>query len=283
MPDITDALLELHSQSRRAFIDRLGLAQERHPNIQYTLPPGFLDYGNPWVLSGDWMLVGDIHAPTCRYDLAAMVAEIAKKHLKRPRRLLIGGDLLNMDTFSTYDVIVEPPTWAQERDAARALLSDWFGVFDEIRAIPGNHERRLQRYTAGAFETADLMSLIISNPDKLRMNHYGWCWIDTAAGRWRVTHPKSYSVNQLMVAEAIAHKYECHVISFHEHHLGIGWDRYKHFCIVNGGSLADFDRIPYLALDDKRTAAHAIGFVMLKNGVPHIFGEPPMTDWSEWL
>lgn len=241
-----------------------------------------IDLGQPFTLTGDWMIIGDVHVPTTRYGFADLVNRVAEKHLKKPRRLLIAGDLFNMDSYSSYEAICQQPSWSDEQRTARALFAKWFEVFGEIRLLLGNHERRLQKWLAGNLSEEDMAGLIYANPKRFRMSNYGWCTVTSGGVEWRVTHPKNYSVNQLNVAETVAWKHQTNVISFHEHHLGIGWDRFKRFVIVNGGSLIDSSKVPYKVFDDNKSPEFTAGFVMLKNGTPYLFGEPPFTDWSAW-
>lgn len=237
-----------------------------------------VDIDEAWRLKGDWIIVGDVHLPFVDWGFAGLVSEVADRH--GITNLLIGGDFMDMANFSYYAQVIEPPTWAQERDAARGLLTLWRKQFKQVRWILGNHERRLQKFAAGAFDEDDLAALIISNPDWLRMSVRSHCIIDTPYGEWRVTHPKNYSINRLTTADTLAQKYQQHIISFHEHHLAKAWDRYGNYCIVNGGCLCDPTKMAYVALDDSKHAVYALGFVMLKGGVAHLYGEAPFTDWS---
>lgn len=229
--------------------------------------------GKPWALSGDWLIIGDVHVPCTDWHLAGLVAEVAKKH--KIKRLLIAGDLFNMDSFSAYDQVIEPPTWAQEREAAKVLLGKYLEWFGEIKILMGNHERRLQRYTAGAFDTGDILSLITTN-ERVQLSPYGYCMIDD----WRVTHPKNYRQIPLSQANDLSTLHECHIISFHEHHCGKSWSKSGRHVIVNGGSLADETRLAYMVLDDRPTPRSKRGFVKLQNGVAELYGPPPFTDWS---
>jgi len=255
---------------------------EKDPPI-YELPEHILHMGKPWLLQGDYMVVGDIHSPTTNWEFASLVAKIAVKYLKKPRKLIIAGDLFNADAFSFYTPVMEMPSWAQERDATRALITEWMKTFEEIRLIVGNHERRLQRFTAGAFDTADILSLIVSNPDRVKMSAFSFCVITTPGGEWRVTHPGRYRQNPLSVAGDIALIRKQNVIAFHEHHIGMTMDKSGNYVVVNGGSLANPNLIPYMALIDDTKPSSKTGFVMLKNGAPYIFGPAPLTDWSHWL
>lgn len=238
----------------------------------------------PWTdLQGDWMIVGDVHAPLTDYGFASLVSEVAKLHLQAPRRLLIAGDFFNMDAFSKYAAIIQQPTWAHEREAAKALLVSWLETFDEIRVTLGNHDRRLQKYTAGAFDTDDILALVYSNPERVKMSVYGWAEINSGGYLWRVTHPTNYSVRRLNVADELAVKYGRNVISFHEHHLGKSVSRYGGHIIVNGGCLIDPKKVPYAVLDDNKSPDWVQGFVLLKNGVPELYGDWPFTDWEKVL
>jgi len=239
--------------------------------------------GTPWRLEGDWMIIGDVHVPYTDYEFSQLVALVARKNMSKPRRLLIAGDFFNMDTFSNYIHLVNIPTWKEERDAAKTLLHEWLETFDEIRMLMGNHDRRLQKFVNGEFDETDILSLVISNPDMVKMSGYGYCTIDTPGGVYRVTHPKNYSINQLVVADQLALKFGQHIISFHEHHLSAGYDRYKRYMVVNGGCLVDPDKLAYVKLDDSKSAGMAAGFVMLRNGAPQLFGKSPFTDWQHWL
>ena len=238
--------------------------------------------GQPLALQGDYMLVGDPHAPFIDYQWAERVAAVATKRLKAPRRLIVGGDFVNGDKWSSYPHIIEPPTWANERDALRGLVDYWLSTFAEITFLMGNHDRRLQKFTGGAFDDTDIIGMINSNRERVNSSNFGWCTIESGGEVYRVTHPKNYSVNQLVVASDLALKYNQHIISFHEHHLSLGWDRYKRHVIVNGGCLADFSKFAYVNLDDSKAAGMANGFVMVKVGAPYLFGPAPMTDWSEY-
>jgi hypothetical protein len=86
-----------------------------------------------------------------------------------------------------------------------------------------------------------------------------------------------------VVASDLAQKYQQHIIGFHEHHLGMGWDRYKRYVVISGGCLVDVSKLAYVNLDDNRAAGMINGFVMLRNGTPYLFGPEPFTDWDRWL
>jgi hypothetical protein len=71
-------------------------------------------------------------------------------------------------------------------------------------------------------------------------------------------------------------------MSFHEHHVGIGFDRYGRHCIVNGGCIVDDQKLAYVSLDDSKSATMSKGFCTLIGGVPTLYAQEPITDWSQY-
>lgn len=234
--------------------------------------------GDPLTLFGDWMVIGDIHVPTCDYEFAALPAAVAKKH--KVKNLLVAGDLYNMDHFSVYPKRIDHASWHQERQAAMHLMAEWTRQFDRVVLLMGNHERRLEKVAEGAFDDSDIFAGLLGS-GKVETSDYGWCVIETPTGKWRATHPRNYSVNQLSVADTLAQKYQQHIIGHHEHHLAIGWDRFKNYIVINNGGLFDVGKMAYVILDDSKSAGMAKGFTMLKDGYPTLFGETPFTNWEK--
>lgn len=237
--------------------------------------------GTPLDLRGVFMVIGDIHVPTVDYEFACLVSRVAEKH--GIKRLVIGGDVFNMDAFSSYDTVVAVPSWAQERDAARLLFKQWTQDFERIYIIMGNHDRRMQKWAAGNIGPDDIFGMVTSS-DKLTISNFGHLTINTTGDYpWRVTHSHNYSVNQLTVAGEMANKFQSNIISHHEHHLAKGYDRWKRFIIVNNGGLFDESKLAFVKLDDNKMPGMVNGFTMLKNGVATVFGKYPFTDWGEYF
>ena len=234
--------------------------------------------GEPLKLAGDWMIAGDLHIPFTSLEWVSLLLQVARA--QDIDQLLLTGDIFNADAFSNYPHLTDKiPTWAQERDMLRELFQQFRGRFKKIVALMGNHERRIQKMTIGAFDEVDIWALV-TTAENLITTPFGYCTVNDT---WRVTHPKNYSINQLTVGDVLAQKYESHVITFHEHHLSMGWDRYGRYVVVNGGCLVDPDKLAYVSLDDNKAAVMKNGFVMLRNNTPYLFGKEPMTDWSRWI
>lgn len=238
--------------------------------------PFRVDLGEPWELEGDWMVIGDVHVPVTDYDLAMMVAAVAERqHIPN---LLIAGDWFNMDAFSTYDPVISEPTWEQEKAASKELLDRYSKVFQEIRYLPGNHDRRISKKNSGVLQPIDIL-----NNQNVMYSIRSWCWYThPRTGKWRITHPDKYRKSALSLAGSIAQRNQCNVISFHEHHAGIGMDESGNWIVINGGGLFDTKKMSYVELEDTGSAAMSRGFVMLKNGYPYLFTDT-ITDWDMWI
>lgn len=236
--------------------------------------------GAPLELEGDFVVLSDIHAPTTDLDMARLVVPTAERY--GVRQLIIAGDLLNVDWLSAYPVLVPHPSGTDEIEAAKYLLEEWLRYFDRIVIAPGNHEDRFLKLNAGSLRIRSLVRLLTSS-DKVEVTDFDHVFVHTPNGRWMVTHGKNYSVNQLVVADQLAQKFQSHVIMGHQHHLAIGWDRWKRYIVVDNGGLFDVSRMAYVQMRASKSAGMMTGFSILRGGYPHLFGPPPFTDWATVL
>jgi hypothetical protein len=240
----------------------------------------------PWTLDpGHYIVVGDVQLPTTDYGFAALPLAIAEAYIpKRQRNLILAGDLLNADAFSLYESDAELASFNDEIEAARLFMADCLAVFDCVYWIMGNHERRPLKRTRGALKPAHLLALI-THDKRVSVSEWGHCTVRNPGGAdWRITHGRNYSVNQLTVADQLAQKYQANIISHHEHHLGMGWDRFKRYIVVNNGGLFNPAAMAYAVLDDSKMPNMTPGFSWLKpSGHVQVFGDDPFTDWDNAL
>lgn len=234
------------------------------------------------IFEGDWMIVGDVHAPCTDYDLAQMVSAIAEKHLPKCQGLIVAGDMLNADAYSKYANLIRLPNWQTEIAAAKHLFTEWLETFPRIVWLMGNHEHRKLAADGGETTVQQLLDMVYQDK-RVTISTLDRCYINTDNGKWLVAHGKNYSQAQLTNAAKYAAKYQCHVISGHEHHLAIGQDLYKRYIVVNNGGLFDPKKLAYVQLNTSTSPEMAPGFTMLKNGYPYIFGHDHITDWAMWL
>lgn len=236
-----------------------------------------------WSLPGEWvfdwedfMVIGDVQLPTTDYDFAMLPAMVAKKHIKKNRKLIIAGDFFNMDAFSTYPKIVSLPSWEQEKEAARNLLTIYAQTFDEMWMLSGNHEHRLLKRLDGEWNIQDALPI-----GHVKATALDRCIVKTSNGKYTIVHGQNYSKKSLNNADEYAQKYQSHIISHHEHHAAIGMDRFDRYYIINNGGLFDQKKMAYAQISTNTCANMSQGFTMIKNGYPYLFGK--FTDWKKWL
>jgi hypothetical protein len=245
--------------------------------------PELYDWSLPeeWVFDWeDFMVIGDVQLPTTDYDFAMLPCMIAKKHLRKPRRLIISGDLYNMDAWSKYPSIISTPSWEMERDAARNLLTIYAQTFDEMWMLSGNHERRILEKLNGQYDINDVLASSLPG-GKIKATVLDRCTVNTSKGAYTVLHGDNYAKKSLNNADEWAQKFQTNIISHHEHHTAMGMDRYDRYYIINNGGLFDSKKMSYVQVKSNTCAGMSQGFTMVKNGYPHLFGK--FTDWNSWL
>lgn len=269
--------------SRRAVARMLGMTHGQVQGLLQTAERNRVrefdrvHLGTPMTLTGDWIVIGDVHVPCTDYPFAQLVLRVAQRY--GIRNLLIAGDMFNQDVFGAYADVVIPPSWADELKAAQYLFHEWVEAFDSIAVLMGNHDRRLQKWTNAELGASEIFGMVNSS-DKITVSNYGYCTVLSADEKWRVTHPRGYSRVRLSLANEIAEHHDCHIISFHEHHTAMSYDTYGRHIIINAGTLANPENFAYAVLDDSRSPAMTNSFAMIRNGVGSLFGKYPLTDWT---
>lgn len=237
-----------------------------------------VDFGEPLSLEGNAIVAGDIHVPTTNFEFAKRIISVAKYY--GIKILILAGDIYNFDLFSKYPRQTVMTTWAQERDAGRALFKMFQEYFDEIYVFMGNHDRRMIKWADGHLDETDVFGLITTSP-KVHVSKFGYMNIKSGSENWLITHSTEYSVNQLTVADQLAQKYKSNVITHHEHHVAKGMDRYKSFVIINNGGLFAQEKMAYVNLDTSKKPNMANAFTALVDGCGHMYTPyPAYTDWT---
>lgn len=128
----------------------------------------------------------------------------------------------------------------------------------------------------------ELFSLLDST-GKVEWTKFTYCWISSNGVKYRASHPQEYSKLPLKNADELAQKFQCNIITAHEHHLGKTWDRYQRYVVVNGGCMEDQSKAAYTRLRDNNKPNFHPGFVLLKDGVAEELSHYPYTNWDRWL
>lgn len=236
----------------------------------------------PLRVTGDPVIVGDVHVPATDEEMVHRVWEAAAARVKR-RDLIIAGDLFNLDFMSSHPPNGTESRWRQECEAAQHIIEYWLTAYERIYMIAGNHERRLTRKTV-QLNIADLMRMVTHDP-RVIVSEWGHLHLTTSAGvTWRVTHGRNYSVNALKVGDMLAQKFRTNIIVAHQHHAGIGLSRYGQEAIIDLPALVRLDKLGYAVLDDSTSANMERGYLVFEQGYPRLYiDHPALAGWASAL
>lgn len=221
-------------------------------------------WDSPPVFDGNAVITGDYHMPFVDYDFTEVMMNMAYRTLDKPRRLVIAGDLFNMDAFSVLPRMNYYTSFRTELNSASVLLDDMLDVFDEIFILLGNHERRFIYMTFNELSTRELEALI--GIGAVKLCEYSHAIVRTELGDWRVTHQKNYSVKAQSVGVKLAHKFQQHVITHHQHIVSKGFDTSGNFVVIDNGCMADPAYFDYAYSVDNTRPVMKQSFTIIRNG-----------------
>lgn len=232
-------------------------------------------WDEPPVFSGDATIIGDLHLPYLDYQFADEMLVESRDTLVPPRRLIICGDLFNLDSFSSF-APVSPSTTSLRHEIAsgRNFLKAALGIFDRVEITLGNHDRRILYRTLGQVSDVELRSLI--GYDSVNFYLYGHAILQTKRGEWRCTHQASYSTNSQSVGVKLAHKFSQHVITHHQHKVSVGFDSSGTRVVIDNGMMADPKLIDYANVVDNTLPAFKQSYVIIRDGKAKLYtnGDP---------
>ena len=239
----------------------------------------FVRWDQPPRFDGDATIAGDFHLPYLDHDFAELMLETSVALLPKPRRLIIAGDLFNMDAFSAFVAMGEKPSFREELEAAARFLRDAQKVYDEIEVLLGNHEFRFVYKLIGEVGGKELGKLV--GVDGINFYEYSHCVLSSVTGEWRITHQRNYSTNSQTVGKKLAHKFRQHVITHHQHKVSKGFDDSGNSVIIDNGCLADPAMLDYANSIDNTSPVMTQSFVIVRDGVGNLFANnTAFTDYS---
>lgn len=260
------------------------LYQQQHPEItkaQQKIRDGRRKQGiyaqmideqrNPIVIELDNVaLAGDFHVPFTNESLIKRLFSAAEEH--GTKDLIVGGDFWDCDNYSRFTHLTSTASFKEEIEEVKKELKRLLAHFDRLWFCRGNHEKRWIDLNAGRMDMFELFKLAypgdfdrdlekgrinITMDDHIHLIHKGELWL--------ICHPKNFRIIPLSVAQDLAAKNLCSVMTFHGHAFRQGRDRSGQFRVAEGGGM--FDRA---ALDYTReTTCHPMtrsGFYILKDG-----------------
>lgn len=233
--------------------------------------------------AGNHIVFGDVHAPLLDYDHVGLMLGVARKHLKKGKRVFIcGGDVVNGSPFSRHPAVTTEPAWLTEKRAARAFWDEVLSEFDYGYWVLGNHDEWLIRYMNGMFDVSDLHALL-GLDKRVIISPFDYMFANMPTGRWMVTHSTKYSKNPLVVANRLAMHYQAHVIQAHEHHLGMTTSDNGRYLLINNGGLFNVESMAYVRRKAAAMREMVFGFTLMRAGFPTVLGPEPYTNWDLWL
>ena len=233
-------------------------------------------------LSGDFMLTCDWHIPHFSADMTDKMMRVAKRF--KIKRMIIGGDFLNLDTLSTWDGRDMEDKTENDITSGAWLLKGMLKWFDQIYWTVGNHDQRILRSLGYGLDLGALGRMLVGEAvagERLICSNYAYAILD---GRLRVTHPKSYSRKGGAVPAALADKYRMSVVGAHGHHIGMQPSSNKDDVGIDLGGMFDASMIHYITHEDSTHSMWTSAFGMWRHGTfYHFHDNKILTDWDYWL
>lgn len=246
------------------------------------IPP---QYNNFWRLEGDWIIASDFHVPFHDCDFILTMLHFAKD--KGIRKLLIGGDFMNCDDYSSFFSMVNPIPWSDEKDIARDLLIDLANHFDEIKVLTGNHElrflRKLERGDINDLWGSVTYVLRDNIKDKIQFSMYPYCQIN---GNIQCEHGK-YRQIPLSLGRARHANTHMNMVIFHGHQTGFCYAPNGKHKLFDCGLMADPLKFDYKQINPTTHFEWSQSFLWLEDGrMRHYLKDEydlydPRKDWEK--
>jgi hypothetical protein len=256
-------------------------------------------YNSPVLPAGDYLCLGDLHAP--HHDADFINRSIIAAQAAGVTRCIVGGDWLDNEALSAwpedfkpapnvvsgqaYDRLMEIANrlTGQERQdiidtigetseggdlqaeikSVRAVLTALNDNFDEIYYIMGNHESWLIRKLQKSIGSADFAALFMGNSPKAKIVPFYHLTFESGGESWRAVHPKPTAKG---VSAKLAAKYHQHVIMFHNHQFSVKTDISGKYLGIEPGMCLDEARAHYVMVRDTAADAHVTGAVIVQAG-----------------
>lgn len=262
----------------RALVER----KDKHITTECLpyIPP---KYNTFWSLTGDFILISDVHCPFIDWDFFYN-GVLAIRDRWKIDRLLVAGDTLNCDAFSKFYSIVET-SWQQEKVSARKFLTVCSQEFDEVYILTANHELRLLKKlwlsqtpdVLVAGDRMELWELLMGKMEdatkgRLRFSIYPYCVInDSATYGWRIVHPNQYRKQPLSFGREQAAKYFQNIVVTHAHMSAWSYAPNSDVQLFDMGVFANPLCFPYKQMQVTAHYDWSESFMVIKDNVGTIF------------
>lgn len=237
-----------------------------HPYDPQPLPPELEE-------EGDFVVLADIHANFVHWDVIRKAVELGSRFAIK--RCIIAGDALNADALGRFPGLYYTAPVKHELECLKEVFDTLFSHFREISLCRGNHDFRVSKATFGQFDFSSFLEHIApKKASRVTTTDYDRIWVKTSSGKWLIAHPDTYSRDPLKTARTLSSKYDCHVLTAHEHHGAVGIsDNGRH---IVGSLPCACTEPPYKAMNSNAMPNWVMGCGVLWKGLymPYYHGHP---------
>lgn len=240
-------------------------------NIRAKVQPSQFVLDPPATLKADRaLLLFDLHAPLHHTGWVNRVLDLALSW--GCDGVGIGGDLVDYSSICYWgrSIGIE---YDDELESAQQIVRVLEDGFRQRVLCGGNHEMRLVRALKHARRLQDVMDDFVSNDPATVTTNRQWFWLESGGKRFRVVHPRNYSRIPARTAQALASKYDCHIIAGHNHLWGMTRDVSGKHWTIDAGCCLDAKRIGYLEEEMSTNPMAVLGAVIVIMGTPVLLGQ----------
>jgi hypothetical protein len=273
-------------------------------------------YDEPLRNEGNALIIPDPEFPFHNAEFINRILDLAQAW--KIELCIIGGDLLHLDSLSSWEPNWEVPNGhggldekqeaafvdfakglgSRQQEAAFALLEQ-IGGKEESGGPNVSEELSVSRKAVKALsECFKKVDVILGNHDGRLLRQLHSPLFPTEITRlidmqdWRIapfyfghliSNGEEFIIEHpksatLMTAEKLASKYQCHTIVCHSHMLQFTWDISGKYYAITTGCCADESRLAYCAQRHTNNKAHHSGATIVRDGIPYLLHD--RTPWS---
>jgi predicted phosphodiesterase len=246
------------------------------------ISPELKVYNDFWRLSGDYIIISDVHCPYFHGDAFNKLIAMTQKF--KIKNIIIAGDFFNQDAFSHYQN-AHDISFNEELQIATDLLDKLCQTFSNIYILTGNHDLRILKALSHKLNYHDFWKMVTGKLDKqIFVSEYPYLRLLDRKGeeKMHVTHPRNFSTLPTRVARNLNHKYQMGVAVAHGHAMGVSYSPSGRDVLIDTGFMGDPTKVEYVCLNDTTHSRWTVGFSVWYNGYVYQFPYKH-TDWDFWL
>lgn len=242
-------------------------------------PVGIPVYTGELELSGNFLVLNDVHLPFTNYGLLEKALDLAQ--VNNITQVVIAGDWVNLDQFSIFKKLTPEISFTEEVRHSLELTKKVFSQFNDVYFLRGNHEDRWLLQVDHDFQ---FFVEMITHPDvrdKVTATPYDRIFLTSGGHRWGIFHQRNAGKHKARAAEQLALKHLCNVVATHQHTISYGHDPYNHFVAITSGGLHDHRKMAYVQLKSTTSNTPENSFVTIIDGRGDLWTDDPrMTKWE---